>query len=68
MHPKLLGSLYILLGLIGLAFAGYSILNNRPDILPMLGTGISGAFIGALSVLILIYGYRVFGKDYTPFI
>ncbi len=68
MHPKLLGSLYILLGLIGLVFAGYSLLNNRPDIFPMFGTAISGAFIGALSVVILIYGYRVFRKDFTPFI
>jgi hypothetical protein len=68
MHPKLLGSLYILLGLIGLAFAAYSLLNNKPDIVPVFGTVMSGAFIGVLSIFVIIYGYRVFGKDYTPFI
>jgi hypothetical protein len=68
MHPKLLGGFYIALGILGLLFAGYSILYNLLDIVPLFGTATSGAFVGVLSVFIIIYGYRVTDRDYTPFI
>lgn len=68
LHPKLLGAVYIMLGIIGLGFAFLTLFSNLKDIYPVFGATISGAFVGALSVLILIYGYRVFSKDYTPFI
>lgn len=68
MHPKVLGTIYIALGILGIAFAAVSIFFDIKDIFPLFGTVLSGAFVGALSILVLIYGYRVFRKDYTPFI
>jgi polyferredoxin len=68
MHPKLLGGMYIALGIVGLVFAGYSIIDNLLDIVPLFGTAMSGAFVGILSIFVIVYGYRVTNKDYTPFI
>jgi hypothetical protein len=68
MHPKVVGTAYIIVGLLGLVLAVCSVFCNLLGVLPWIGTVISGAFIGALSILTIIYGCRVFDRDYTPFI
>jgi hypothetical protein len=62
-RPKLWGFIYLILGIIGLAtslYSGYYDLNN---IVPLFGTVVAGVLIAALSILIIIYGYRLIRKD-----
>ena len=63
-RPKLWGTFYLLLGLLGLGFAVYSIFYDIKNIVPLYGTVMAGALIGALSLLIIIFGYRIIKKDY----
>jgi membrane-bound ClpP family serine protease len=61
--PKLIGTIYIILGLVGLAFSVYALITTL-GMVPLFGTVTAGVLIGLLSIIIIIYGYRVFRRDY----
>lgn len=62
-HPKLLGVIYMGLGIIGVAFSAYALIQSL-GMVPLFGTVTAGMLVGLLSIIIIIYGYRVFNKDY----
>ncbi|HTB07108.1 MAG TPA: hypothetical protein VK806_09170 [Bacteroidia bacterium] len=62
-RPKLWGAIYMLLGVIGLAFSAYELLNSI-GMVPLYGTVTTASLAGVLSILIIIYGYRVMNRDY----
>jgi hypothetical protein len=62
-HPKLWGFIYLLFGIIGLATSLYSGYYDLYNIVPLFGTVIAGVLIAAVSMLIIIYGYRLIRKD-----
>ncbi|HTB31502.1 MAG TPA: hypothetical protein VK808_05720 [Bacteroidia bacterium] len=62
-HPRLWGIIYMLIGINGLAFAVYALLRSL-SMVPLFGTVTAGVLIGLLSFIIIIYGYRVFNRDY----
>jgi hypothetical protein len=62
-RPKLWGSFYLVLGLGGLAASFYSGYNNIYKLVPLFGTVIAAALTSAISILIIIYGYRMMRKD-----
>lgn len=62
-HPKLWGIIYIMLGLIGLFFSA-NLLMNSNEIVPLIGAITGGVLLGALSLFLLVLGYRVLNKDY----
>jgi len=61
--PKLWGFVYIILGIIGLATSLYSGYYDLYNIVPLFGTVVAGVLIAALSILIIIYGYRLIKRD-----
>lgn len=62
-NSMLSGIFYFILGLLGLAFSIFSGYYDFENIVPLFGTVIAGILIGALSILIIIYGYRIMRKD-----
>ncbi len=62
-RPVLWGSFCFILGLLGLAFSIFSGYYDFENSIPLFGTVIAGILIGAISILIIIYGYRVMRKD-----
>ncbi|MGP8216927.1 MAG: hypothetical protein ACLQQ4_15275 [Bacteroidia bacterium] len=58
------GGVYIILGIIGLAFSIYSVGYDLLNIVPLYGTVMAGVLIGALSILIIVFGYRIIKRDY----
>ncbi len=63
-NPRLWGVIYILIGITGLAFSVYALIYSLGIMIPLYGTVTAGILIGLLSIIIIIYGYRVFKKDY----
>lgn len=61
--PRLWGVIYILIGINGLAFSVYALIQSL-GMVPLYGTVTAGVLIGLLSIIIIIYGYRVFKRDY----
>jgi hypothetical protein len=61
--PRLSGSICMILGVSGLAFSVYTLISSL-GMVPLYGTVTAGVFIGFLSIIIIIYGYRVFNRDY----
>jgi hypothetical protein len=61
-RPKLWGLFYLILGVIGLIISGYSVLYSL-EIVPLIGSVTIGILIGALSIFIIAYGYRIMKKD-----
>lgn len=62
-NPRLLGVIYMLLGVTGLCFSSFALVHSLETV-PLYGTVTAGSLIGLLSILIIFYGYRVFKKDY----
>jgi len=62
-HPRLWGIIYILIGINGLAFSVYALIQSL-GMVPLYGTVTAGVLIGLLSIIIIIYGFRVFKRDY----
>lgn len=62
-RPKLWGFICLLVGIIGLGTSLYSGYYDMYNIVPLFGTVIAGVLIAALSILIIIYGYRLLKKD-----
>jgi hypothetical protein len=62
-HPVLWGVAYIILGLIGLCFSAYALIGNM-GIVPLYGAVTAGVLVGAISLLLIAYGYRIMRKDY----
>ena len=61
--PKFWGTLFIISGIGGLTYATY-LLINCSNMVPMIGVIISGVLIGALSIFMIVLGYRVIKHDY----
>jgi len=62
-RPKLWGSFYLIAGIAGLGFSIYYGLYDLRNIVPLFGTVIAGVLIAALSILMIIYGYRLLKRD-----
>jgi hypothetical protein len=62
-RPKMWGSFYLITGIIGLGVSIYSGFYDFKNIVPLFGTVIAGVLIAALSILMIIYGFRLFKKD-----
>jgi hypothetical protein len=62
-NPRLWGVIYIVIGVCGLAFSGYALIDSL-SMVPLFGTVTAGMLIGLLSIIIIIYGYRVFKRNY----
>ena len=62
-NPIRWGILYIIFGIIGLAVSIYAVKNSF-DIVPIFGTVMAGMSTGALSIFIIVYGYRIMKKDW----
>ncbi len=60
---KIWGAIYICLGIIGLVFSAY-LLINCGEITPLIGAIIGGVLFGVLSILVIIFGYRVIKRDF----
>jgi len=60
---KVWGLIYLMIGIASLCFSIYSIMYDIKNIVPIYGTMIASVLIGALAILVIIYGYRVFKKD-----
>lgn len=61
--PKFWGTIYILLGILGIAFSTYELIHSI-GMVPLYGTVTTAILVGVLSILIIIYGYRVIKRDY----
>jgi len=57
------GIFYLLVGIVGLAFSIFSGYYDFENIVPLFGTVIAGVLIAALSILMIIYGYRIMKRD-----
>ena len=62
-HPRLWGIIYILIGINGLVFSVFALLRSL-SMVPLFGTVTAGMLIGLLSIMIIIYWFRVFNRDY----
>jgi len=62
-RPVLWGSFCFIIGLLGLAFSIFSGYYDLENIVPLFGTVIAGILIGLISILIIIYGYRIMRGD-----
>jgi hypothetical protein len=61
--PRLWGVIYIVIGINGLVFSGYALIDSL-SMVPLFGTVTAGMLIGLLSIMIILYGIRVFNRDY----
>jgi len=61
--PKFWGSIYIVLGIGGLSFSIYTLLDSFGTV-PLYGTVTASVLVGALSIFFIFYGYRIFTRDY----
>ncbi|HTB05552.1 MAG TPA: hypothetical protein VK806_01280 [Bacteroidia bacterium] len=61
--PKFWGTIYFILGIVGLICSIY-ILWNCTNMVPLAGAATGGILLGALSILLIVFGYRVINKDY----
>ncbi len=61
--PTLWGVIYFILGITGLAFSIYGVVNCIDTTVPLFGTVIAGVLVGALSIFIIIYGVRVMERE-----
>lgn len=62
-RPNLWGTFYLLLGIGGLIFSIYSIVNSIGGTVPLFGPIMASVLTGAISMLFIVYGYRVIRKD-----
>jgi hypothetical protein len=62
--PRLWGFFYLILGISCLAFSIYTVLYDLESIVPLYGTVMTGVLLGALSIFIIIFGYRIIKRDY----
>jgi hypothetical protein len=62
--PRGWGFFYLLLGLACLGFAIYIVLYDLESIVPLYGTVMTGVLLGALSIFVIIFGYRIIRRDY----
>lgn len=62
-RPKLWGPFYLIIGFAGLIFSGYSVFHSLDKLVPLYGTAMTGVLIGAISLLLIVYGYRVIRRD-----
>jgi len=62
-YPRLWGIIYSLIGIDGLVFSVFTLIYSL-GMVPQYGTITVGVLIGILSIIISIYGYRLFNKDY----
>jgi membrane protein implicated in regulation of membrane protease activity len=53
----------MLAGITGLTTSIYSGYYDMYNIVPLFGTVIAGVLIAALSILMIVYGYRLFKRD-----
>jgi hypothetical protein len=61
-RPNVWGPFYLIIGLMGLAFSAYAIIHSI-GMVPLYGTVVAGVLIGLLSIVIIIYGYRIMKRD-----
>jgi len=61
--PRLWGAFYMLLGIAGLAASLYTGYYDLYNIVPLFGTVIAGVLTCAISILIILYGYRMIRRD-----
>jgi len=61
--PRLWGVIYILIGINGLVFSVFALMRSL-SMVPLFGTVTAGMLVGLLSIIIILYGYRVFNRDY----
>ena len=61
--PKLWGAIYIVFGVVGLGFSAHIIINCN-EITPLFGAITGGVLLGALSIFLIAFGYRVIKRDY----
>jgi hypothetical protein len=62
-RPKVWGVFFMLAGITGLTTSIYSGYYDMYNIVPLFGTVIAGVLIAALSILMIVYGYRLFKRD-----
>jgi len=58
------GPFYFILGIAGLCISGYALLHDFGNIVPLFGTVMAGVLTGALSILVILYGYRIIRRDF----
>ena len=61
-RPNIWGPFYLILGLGSLAFSVYSVYYSV-GMVPLYGTVVAGVLIGALSIVVIIFGYRIMKRD-----
>jgi hypothetical protein len=61
--PKLWGAIYLILGIGSLTFAIATLIHSF-GMVPLYGTVTAAVLVGALGIFLIIYGYRIFRKDY----
>jgi hypothetical protein len=62
-RQKLWGAFYMILGMAGLAASLYSGYYDLYNIVPLFGTVMAGLLTCAISILIILYGYRMMRND-----
>jgi hypothetical protein len=62
-NPRLWGIIYIIIGVDGLVFSIYALLDSL-GMVPLYGTVTAGILIGLMSILIIMFGYKVLRKNY----
>lgn len=62
-RPNIWGPFYLVLGIGGLLFSIFSLWHHIAGIVPLYGTIMTSVLIGAISLLMLVYGYRVMKRD-----
>jgi hypothetical protein len=61
--PKRWGTILIILGISGLAFSVYTLVHGL-GMLPFYGRVADGMLAALVSFFLIIYGYKVFSRDY----
>lgn len=62
-RPKMWGVLCVIAGVIGIAISIYTGFYDFKNIVPLFGTVMAGVLIAGISILLIIYGYRLLKKD-----
>jgi hypothetical protein len=62
-NPRLLGLIYILLGITGLCFSLFALVYSL-ETAPLYSTLTIFSMVSLLSILLILYGYQVIKKDY----
>ena len=62
-RPKMWGVLYLVAGITGICISIYSGFYDLKNIVPLFGSVVAGILVAALSILMMIYGYRLLRRD-----